>query len=149
DEYDFKIPLNSYPQFTNFNLNYADANQVSLGDRAPWGGWGHDGLKKSPHIKETLGGGDATLRYDTSDIMGGFFSSIEAGVNYTHRKKTKTVEELDLFLKNGRAQTLVDPRFLTHPTSLSFAGFGDVLGVQIADALSTYYDTVQLEDTNH
>lgn len=149
DEYDFVIPSNNHPQFTNFNLNYADANQVSLGDRAPWGGWGHDGLKKSPHIKETLVSGDATLRYETDEILGGFFSSVEAGIDYTHRKKTKTVDELDLFLKNGRDQTLVDPRFLTSPTSLGFAGFGDVLGVQIADALSTYYDQVQLEDTNH
>jgi iron complex outermembrane receptor protein len=32
---------------------------------------------------------------------------------------------------------------------LGFAGFGDVLGVQIADALDTYYDVVQLTDTNH
>jgi iron complex outermembrane receptor protein len=149
DEYDFKIPTNDFPQFTGFGLDYADANHVSLGDRAPWGGWGHDGLKKSPHVKETIAGGDATLRYDTGDILGGFFSSVEAGVNYTHRRKTKTVEELDLFLKNNRAQVLVDPQFLTGPTSLGYAGFGDVLGVQIADALGTYYDIVQLTDTNH
>ena len=149
DSYDFVIPENDFPQFTGFGLDYADANQVSLGDRAPWGGWGHDGLKKSPHIKETLGSGDATLRYETDDMLGGFFSSVEAGVNYTHRRKKKTVDELDLFLKNGRQEVLVDPRFLTDPTSLSFGGFGDVLGVQIADALDTYYDIVQLEDTNH
>jgi len=150
DSYDFEIPANDFPQFTGFGLNYADANQVSLGDRAPWGGWGHDGLKKSPHVKETLTSGDATLRYDMNDNpLGGFFSSIEAGVDYTHRRKTKTVDELDLFLKNNRDQTLVDPQFLTDPTSLDFAGFGDVLGVQIADALDTYYDVVQLQDTNH
>ena len=150
DSYDFEIPTNDFPQFTGFGLNYADANQVSLGDRAPWGGWGHDGLKKSPHVKETLTSGDATLRYDMTDgALAGFFSSIEAGVDYTHRRKTKTVEELDLFLKNNRDQTLVDPQFLTDPTSLDFAGFGDVLGVQIADALSTYYDTAQTIDANH
>lgn len=149
DEYDFDIPANDFPQFTGWGLNYADANQVSLGDRAPWGGWGHDGLKKSPHIKETLSSADATFRYDTDNILGGFFSTVEAGVDFTHRRKKKTVDELDLFLKNGRAQVLVDPEFLTDPTSLGFAGFGDVLGVQIADALDTYYDVVQLTDTNH
>jgi iron complex outermembrane receptor protein len=146
DSYDFQVPVNDFPQFTGFGLNYADANQVSLGDRAPWGGWGHDGLKKSPHIKETIGAGDLTLR---QDLGGGFLSSIEAGVNYTHRHKTKTVDELDLFLKNDRQEVLVDPRFLTDPTSLSFAGMGDVLGVRIADALGTYYDVVQLQDANH
>jgi iron complex outermembrane receptor protein len=146
DSYDFQVPANDFPQFTGFGLNYADANQVSLGDRAPWGGWGHDGLKKSPHIKETLASGDLTLK---QDLGGGFFSSVEAGVNYTHRHKHKTVDELDLFLKNDRDQVLVDPRYLTDPTSLSFAGMGDVLGVRIADALNNYYDAVQLQDANH
>jgi iron complex outermembrane receptor protein len=146
DNYDFDIPANGFPQFTGFGLNYADANQVSLGDRAPWGGWGHDGLKKSPHVKETLASGDATLK---QDLGGGFFSSLEAGLNYTHRHKSKTVDELDLFLKNDRNEVLVDPRYLSDPTSLGFAGMGDVLGVNIADALSNYYDAVQLQDANH
>ena len=146
DEYDFEIPANDFPSFSNWGLNYADANNVSLGDRGDvWGGWGHDGLHKSPRIKETLTGGDATLRYETE----GFFSSVEAGLNYTHRHKDKVVDELDLFLKNDRAQVLVDPRFLEDPTSLGFAGMGDVINVRIADALDTYYDFVQLEDANH
>jgi iron complex outermembrane receptor protein len=146
DSYDFKIPADDFPQFTGFGLNYADANQVSLGDRAPWGGWGHDGLKKSPHVKETLASGDLTLK---QDLNSSFLSSIEGGLDYTHRHKDKTVEELDLFLKNDREQVLVDPRFLVGPTSLGYAGFGDVLGVDIAKALGTYYDIVQLQDANH
>lgn len=146
DSYNFQIPAYGFPQFTGFGLNYADANQVSLGDRAPWGGWGHDGLDKSPHIKETLSSGDLTLK---QDLGGGFFSSIEAGVDFTHRHKTKTVTELDLFLKNNRMETLVDPKFLVDPVSLSFAGMGDVLGVDIGNALSTYYNAVQLQDSNH
>lgn len=145
DSYDFQIPGKDFPQFSGFGLNYADASRVSLGDRAPWGGWGHDGLKKSPHIKETLESGDLTLRQELS----GFFSSVEAGLDYTRRHKHKTVDELDLFLKNGREQVLVDPRYLTDPVSLGFAGMGDVLGIDIADALPAYYDTVQLQDANH
>ena len=146
DSYDFQIPGHDFPQFTGFGLDYADASQVSLGDRAPWGGWGHDGLKKSPHIKETLASADLTLK---QDLDGGFFSSIEAGVDLTHRHKAKSVTELDLFLKNDRMETLVDPKFLVDPVSLSFAGMGDVLGVDIANAFSTYYDAVQLQDANH
>lgn len=146
DSYNFKIPAENFPQFTGFGLNYADANQVSLGDRAPWGGWGHDGLKKSPHIKESLESGDLTLK---QDLDTGFFSSLEVGFNYTHRHKHKTVGELDLFLKNNRQEVLVDPQYLTDPVSLDFAGMGDVLGVDIANALPAYYDAVQLQDANH
>jgi iron complex outermembrane recepter protein len=150
DSYNFKIPSDDFPQFTGWGYNYADASQVSLGDRAPWGGWGHDGLKKSPHIKETLASGDLTLRQDLAGSgVGNFFSSVEAGLDYTHRHKDKTVDELDLFLKNNREQVLVDPRYLTDPTDLGYAGFGDVLGVEINKALSNYYDVVQLQDANH
>jgi iron complex outermembrane receptor protein len=145
DSYNFVIPADDFPQFTGFGLNYADASQVSLGDRAPWGGWGHDGLKKSPHIKETLASGDLSLRQD----LNGFFSSVEAGLDYTHRHKDKTVDEIDLFLKNGREQVLVDPRFLTGPTDLGYGGFGNVLGVLISQALPTYYDERILQDANH
>jgi iron complex outermembrane recepter protein len=146
DSYDFKVPTADFPQFTNFGLDYADASQVSLGDRAPWGGWGHDGLMKSPHVKETLYSGDLTLK---QDLASAFFSSVEVGLDYTHRHKDKTVEELDLFLKNDRMEVLVDPKYLTDPTDLGYAGFGDVLGVEIADALNTYYDQRILQDANH
>ncbi|GAA3902597.1 TonB-dependent receptor [Sphingomonas limnosediminicola] len=146
DDYDFKISDDGFPSFSGFGLNYADANQVSLGDRAPWGGWGHDGLKKSPHIKETLASADLSAR---QELNTGFISSLEAGVDFTHRHKDKTVDELDLFLKNDRQQILVDPRYLEDPVSLGFAGFGSVLGVDIAKALDNYYDVVQLQDANH
>ena len=53
DDYDFSIPVEGYPTYSN-GLNYADAIQVSLGDRAPWGGWGHDGPTKEPHVKESV-----------------------------------------------------------------------------------------------
>ena len=145
DGYDFSIPQNGFPQFTGFGLDYADASQVTLGDRAPWGGWGHDGLLKSPHIKETVGAIDLGLKRE----FGGIISDIDIGINYTHRRKTKSVTELDLFLKNDRDQVPVDPQYLVSPTSLDFAGMGSVLAINLPAALSTYYDEVQLQDVNH
>ena len=150
DGYDFKIPVDDFPSFTGWGLDYADANQVSLGDRAPWGGWGHDGLKKSPHVKETLTQGDVRLRQNLEGTgIGNFFSTVEAGVNYTHRHKDKTVDELDMFLKNNRQQVLIDPRFITDPTDLGFAGMFPILGVDITKALDTYYDFLPLANADH
>ena len=145
DGYDFAIPQDGFPQFTNFGLDYADASQVSLGDRAPWGGWGHDGLLKTPHIKETV----SAVDFGFNRQFGGIISDIDVGVNYTHRRKVKAVTELDLFLKNDRDQVTVDPQFLVSPTSLDFAGMGSVLAIDLPAALSTYYDEVQLQDVNH
>jgi iron complex outermembrane receptor protein len=152
DEYDRTIPANGFLRDTNFTLDYADASQVSLGDRAAWNGYGSDGHIKSPHIKETLAQGDLTLRQDFEGSgIGKFFSSAEVGADFTHRHKHKEVTELDLFLKNGRLQTLIDPQFLTGPTSLGFSGNMDILGVQVFDLVNNggYYDIVQLEDSNH
>lgn len=148
DSYDRVIPANDFPQFTNFGLDYADPSQVSLGDRAAWGGYGSEGHIKSPRIKETLAAGDLTLR---QDLDTGFVSSVDVGVDFTRRHKHKTVSELDLFLKNGRQQVLIDPQYLTDPTSLSFAGDMNVLGVDVADLVKNggYYDIVQLQDANH
>ncbi|MDE2437001.1 MAG: TonB-dependent receptor, partial [Sphingomonadales bacterium] len=145
DGYNYTVPIDGFPQFTGFGLNYADATKVSLGDKAPWGGWGHDGLLKSPHIKEDLYGMDVGL----SRELGGFFSKLDVGVNYTHRKKTKTVDELDLFLKNDRAQVPVGSSYLIAPTSLSFAGSLNTLAFNVPGALGTYYDQIQLQDANH
>ena len=53
-----------------------------------------------------MASGDLTLRQDFEGSgIGNFFSSVEAGLDYTHRHKDKTVDELDLFLKNGRLQS--------------------------------------------
>ncbi len=146
DDYDFSIPLEGYPTYSNWGLNYADANQVSLGDRAPWGGWGHDGLIKSPHIKEDITAVDLgfTRNFDNSVI-----TAIDIGVNYTHRVKSKTVEEIDLNLKNGRAQVPIGSQFLIAPTSLDFIGFGNVIAFDLPAALDTYYDQSVLQDVNH
>jgi iron complex outermembrane recepter protein len=137
----------SSPGFPTYgeNLNYADASRVSLGDRAPWGGWGHDGLLKSPHVKDTIFALDAGLQY-TAD---GFLSAFDIGVNFTRRTKEKTVDEFDLYLKNNRAQVVVDPQYLVKPTSLGYAGFGPVLAFNLPAALNKYYDQVVLLDANH
>lgn len=145
DHYDVAFALDGFPTYSNFGFNYADAGKIALGDRAPWGGWGHDGLLKSPRIKEAVTAIDLGLKYD----MGGLISSVDFGVNFTHRDKRKTVEELDLFLKNGRAHTLVSSQFLHDPTNLDFAGWSNVIAWDLFSALDTYYDKIQLNDVNH
>lgn len=127
--------LNGFPTYSN-GLNYADAARISLGDRDPWGGWGHDGQTKQPHVKENVYAMDLGFEYDVD----GFFDSFDLGVNFTKREKNKRVDEFDEFLKNGRAQVLVDPALLVSPTSLGYAGFGNVLAVNLKGALPRYYD---------
>lgn len=143
--FDWTTDGSRYPTFRP-GLNYADPARVSLGDRAPWGGWQHDALIHAPDVKQSILAIDAGGEYR---LGGGFFSSLHFGVNYQHTTKDKFVDEYNLFLKNGRAETLVDPTYLRDPTSLGFAGFGNVLAFDLPAVLSRYYDTQMITDTNH
>ncbi len=147
DSIGFDTPPDDFPTYSE-GLDYADASQVSLGDRAPWGGWGHDGRISLPDVEEKVYAVDLGFSKDVE----GFFSGLDIGVNYTRREKNKFVYDADLFLDPrgvvGGQQVLVDPRFLKEPTSLGFAGFGDILSYNAADLLDTYYTQRQIQDAN-
>lgn len=139
----FELNDDGYPTYTE-GLNYADASQVSLGDRAPWGGWGHDGAIRFPDVEESIYAVDLKFERDLTGIV----HTISAGVNLANREKSKRVDDFDLFLKNGRQQVYVDPQYLAEPTSLDFAGFGNVLSVDLTRALDVYYDRAPILDAN-
>lgn len=144
DTIDFRVNEDGYPTYSE-GLDYADASQVSLGDRAPWGGWGHDGAIRFPDVEERIYALDLRAERD----LVGFFHTVSTGINLTNRNKSKRVDDFDLFLKNGRQQVLVDPQYLVAPTSLDFAGFGEVLSVDLSRALDVYYDRAPILDANY
>ena len=144
DNIGFTTPTDGFGQYDE-GLNYADAARVSLGDRAPWGGWGHDGAIRFPVVEEKVYAMDLRLHHD----LEGFFSGFDVGVNWTHRTKDKTVDDNDLFLKNGRQQVLVEPSFIEKSPNLNFAGFGSTLAFNPSDLLSRYYDIVPIRDANY
>ena len=144
DTIGFVVNDDGFPTYDE-GLNYADADEVTLGDRAPWGGWGHDGAIRFPDVEESIFAID--LKGETE--MDGFFNRITYGVNRATRDKTKRVDDFDLFLKNGRQQVLVDPQYLVAPTSLDWAGFGEVLSIDLMSALDVYYDRAPILDANY
>lgn len=144
DTIGFQTPADGFPTYSE-GLNYADASRVSLGDRAPWGGWGHDGAIRYPVVEEKVYALDLRLNHE----LDGFFSGVDAGVNWTHRSKAKTVDDNDLFLKNGRQQVLVDSSFVQNTADLGFAGFGPVLSFNPSALLSRYYDISPIRDANY
>ncbi len=143
DKIDFNINDDGFSQYKT-GLNYADATKVSLGDHAPWGGWGHDGAVRYPDVKEEVKSAEARVDQEFDS----FVNKLSVGVNYTNREKTKRVVEYDLFLKNNQ-QVYVDPADLVAPTSLGFAGMGDVLSVDIGNVWRKYFDQTPLVDANN
>jgi iron complex outermembrane receptor protein len=144
DTINFNVNDDGFSQYQT-GLNYADASKVSLGDHAPWGGWGHDGAVRYPHVKEEV----KTAEMRGEQDIDSFINKLSVGVNYTNREKSKRVVEYDLFLKNGGQQVYVDPADLVDPTSLAFAGLGEVLSVDIGNVWQKYYDVRPLQDANN
>ncbi|MBC9031852.1 TonB-dependent receptor [Sphingomonas sp. JC676] len=144
DTISFEIPDDGYPTYGE-GLNYADAAHVSLGDRAPWGGWGHDGAIRFPDVEESIYAIDLKADHE----FDGFLTKLTAGFNFTHREKNKRVDDFDLFLKNGRQQVLVDQADLVAPTSLGYTGFGNVLSIDLEKALDKYWNRAPILDANY
>lgn len=144
DTIDENIAYGDFPQL-NPGFDYADADNVYLGDVAPWGGWGHDGAIRTPKVVDQL----ATARFSgVHDIDWFGFKSVELGIDYSHRTKNKAVLEWDLCLK-GWDQTAnnchgtrvrVADADLQEATNLDFAGFGGVLSYNLGDVIDKYYD---------
>lgn len=143
DSISFDISDEGFPTYAE-GLDYADASQVSLGDRAPWGGWAHDGAIRFPDVEETVYAFDIQGEREFDGVI----KTVTAGVNVTNREKSKRVNDFDLFLKNGRQQVLVDPQYLIEATSLDFAGFGNVLSYDLSRALDVYWDRAPILDAN-
>ena len=145
DTIDENIAYGDFPQL-NPGFDYADADNVYLGDVAPWGGWGHDGAIRTPKVVDQL----ATARFSGAHDIDWFgFKALEIGVDYSHRTKTKGVQEWDLCLKgwdptvttgcHGTRVRVADAD-LQEATNLDFAGFGGVLSYNLSDVIGKYYD---------
>ncbi len=154
DTIDENIAFGNFP-YLHPQLNYADATKVYLGDVAPWGGWGHDGAIRTPKVTDQL----ATARFSgVHDLQWGGIKSVEVGADYSHRTKTKGVQEWDLCLKNYTidsnggchgTRVAVAAGDLSAPTDLSWAGFGSVLSYNLGSVIDKYYTKLPiLNDDN-
>lgn len=132
------------PTLFSPQTDYADVTQVELGDPAPWGGWGHDGLIHAPEIKDTIT--SATLSGDREWRFGPF-SHVNLGVNFSRREKSHSSEDINLMLKNNRAPVFVDPSLVVAPVDLSWAGITNgTLSYDPVKALNMYYDQVPINN---
>ena len=129
---DFLLDRQGFPTFS-YGLDYADPNTIVLTDP---GGWGQDDYIKTPQIEDELSSfrAGAERAFDSS-----MFTSLEFGVNYADREKTRRVPEA--FLDLLADETLVPAELLLDPVDLSFAGIAGSLSYNINEALARFYTT--------
>jgi iron complex outermembrane receptor protein len=125
----YSVPTSGFPTFS-FNRNLADPSIIRLTDSA---GWGQDGYIKAPEIDDELHAVKAHLehRFDA-----GFLSSIEGGVRWSDREKSRSSSEAFLDLPN-RPVTL-SSSVLRGPTDMGYIGIGPVFSYNPFDVLSLY-----------
>lgn len=122
------------PQTTG-TLNYADPALIRLNDS---GGWNQDGFVKFPQVTDDL----KSLRLSGKYELDGMFTSVDFGLNYSEREKTRQSNEFFLDLK--ASPTTIPANLLTAPTSHAFAGLGDVIAYDAQGAYDTLYNLRRL-----
>ncbi|GAA0783225.1 MULTISPECIES: TonB-dependent receptor [Pseudomonadati] len=120
------------------NLDYSDPNVIKLGGPFSWGNPvgpdSQDGFINKPEIEDDLKSVKLAAEYifDEGDVR-----SVEFGVNYTEREKTKQDNGFYLTLKDYPDMQTVPDEYLLAPTSLDFFGMGNMLSY---DSLAFYND---------
>ncbi|MFC5579055.1 TonB-dependent receptor [Lysobacter niabensis] len=135
------------PQFT-YGRDYTDPNQVVLTDP---GGWGQEGFVKFPHVEDELWAVRADFERAFDE---GMFSSLEFGLNYTSREKTRA-SGLEAFLCLGPnpdgggcrdaagnlsgATATIPSSAIVHPgVDLGFTGIPGIVSYNTGDIFGMY-----------
>lgn len=125
-------------------LNYGDFNTILLTSPQGWGGNqtavdgtriinGQDGYYNNRIIDDRIW----QIRGDVEkELTGGFLRSLQAGLNYTDRKKSLVPDEYFLGLAantDGNTSVAVPEQFRRGTTNLSFLGLGPVISYDPLD----------------
>ncbi|MBB5207863.1 TonB-dependent receptor [Chiayiivirga flava] len=130
DTVDFRLDPEGPPSLS-FGADYTDPAYVVLTDP---GGWGQDGYIKTPQVEDELTSYRGSVERSFAD---GPFRSVEFGLNYADREKTRSVPEA--FLDLLADETTVPGGLLLNPVDLSFSGIPGSLAYDINDVLAQFY----------
>jgi iron complex outermembrane recepter protein len=115
-----------------FGLDYADPTLIRLTDS---GGWGQDGYIKYPKFEDEL----RSVRLSAErSFQSGFISSVDFGINHSHREKSRSVAEAFLDLIAGDSAA-IPTDLLNGPADLSFTGIPGVISFDIPTAFGQFY----------
>lgn len=127
----FQLSRDDMPTL-NFNLNYADPNNVRLGPTIYGAGY-----SKIPHIEDEL----KSARLDVVRELGGWLSKVAVGANYADRTKDKFQPEGNLSTIGG-GYYQVGTEHLLSPTNLGYANAGRALAWDVMGVLRSYYNPI-------
>ncbi len=141
----FQTPLgNGYPQFTP-GVDLADPASIVFTDPT---NYGYDGRQEFDRQKDTI----KAVRLEVSHPLGWIFSSMNLGVDYSDRIKSKQADVYFAWLKGNGSDAAtydhsfgvpVNPAFLRGPTSLGYGGIPGILNYDVLAALQNQFYLTQ------
>ncbi|MET0535664.1 MAG: TonB-dependent receptor [Steroidobacter sp.] len=137
----FDIPLNT--RFGRYSMpNLADANALYLWDPQ---GWGHDGRIENSEQNDEIKAGRLNVgRTFESD----FISGIDVGANLNRRSKDKRATVFFADLLNGRTPVGINAASLDSPTSLGFAGIGNIVTFDARRVINSGVYNIYVSESN-
>lgn len=137
----FATPQNyGFPNFRT-GADLADPSSIVFTDP---NGYGYNGRQEFDHQDDHI----KAIRLQVSHPVGWIFSTVDVGVNYSDRKKTKSAD-VEFAWLNGNGSSggsyqpdlsvPVDPSFLYGPTSINYGGIGSILNYNVLGALANQF----------
>ncbi|QNJ99786.1 TonB-dependent receptor [Dyella telluris] len=137
----FATPQNyGYPNFRT-GVDLSDPSSIMFTDPDDYG---YNGRQEFDHQDDHI----KAIRLQVSHPVGWIFSTVDAGVNYSDRKKTKSADVQFAWL-NGNGSTgsdynpaysvPINPSFIYGPTNLSYGGIGSILNYNVLAALNSQF----------
>ena len=123
-------------RFTSIQ-DYSNPNTMVLTDP---GGWGQDGFNKTLSTDDEL---TALRASATREFNDGFFSSIEAGLYYTEREKSRTTDEFFVDLASGAGAEPFPSGAVFGTTSLDWVSNVDVVAYDPRALLDSGFYTLR------
>ncbi len=128
----FSLNRANGPARFQFGLDYADPTNIGLTDP---GGWGQDGYVKYPNVDDELR--SVRLAVERS-FVGSLFSSLEGGVNFSNREKSRESNEFFLDLAGAEFQ-LIPNELLLSPSGLPFSN-SNVIAYDTRGVVDRFYN---------
>jgi iron complex outermembrane receptor protein len=115
-------------------LDYSNPGLIQLTDPLGWGGSNvQAGYYNSREISDRIWQYRAEVQ---KEMEGSFFSSVQAGLNYTNHDKSLTPDEALLQLADGRLIEPVPSQYLKTPSDQTYLGLGPIISYDPTELLA-------------